>query len=222
MNSLTTVCNNCVFYKDQCSFDYPIHHNEDGTASTIGFCLTKRSGKWLKRHHDDVIDTLQKELKTTIGLIIIHKGSENDLDKTLGSIPSTINELIIVSEKHDNDVKLILDLIHKNVKIKWSLRNIVDPDLTQYMSLIDIAAEKISTKWALCFNSGDLINNMDQITSLMNNTYNAIAILDEKQNVCCFNVLAYNEIGGDRESLFINKIKSCDGWEKLCPQMNPK
>lgn len=212
MNNLKTNCNSCDNKIDPngCKID-KLTYNEEENQYTNGFCGFKQpSGRYL---------CLSMIVLLTCNCI-------NKLDKTLVDLDKDngfVKQIIVTcSQKvHSTTKKTVVEIVQNlNVETK-SLNLILDEHLTDNDSLIHNSCLFVENEWFFPINAGDRFpwEKLESIRSFLEaSNQNPVAFYNIYDH-WLVNKRAFDELGGNTDRPFEEKIKAFDNWEEVCKKI---
>lgn len=240
---LTTKCNQCVFNSNPgCLLEKDVEemmmdgHFKD--QRTIGFCNCKRTFNWYEgkqvRDLDNAKNIVELE-EFGIGILIIldNDKDEKAIAKTIQSIVDADNagmfrSFRMIGQKINKDkanslVKIAKEAVeNKGSFIDWHIDNILLDDEILVDDFIHHSFGKITEHWFITLLSGETFSKDDvkNIKTFMDNRVknNLLCLYfdDDNHTKVLTNKFAFQEMQGNIDSKFIDKVKIFDNWKTQC------
>jgi hypothetical protein len=228
---LKTLCELCIFKQSDNSClltkDTFIKNKKQ---YTYGFCRHKRNIKWLEQGNqkklNDIIRSIDDE-EIAISTIVI--SIDNDINKILYTVDKLsqnelVKQIIIVLYKSKETESLIIGL--KNIKIPWSITNILGEDKPDALQAVDHTSPEVKHHWFFPLQAGDEILPHEKLYiyhSLKSNTNIVAAYVDINDPIKVLtNKFAFIEMEGHYHQPWLEKVRQFDNWENVCIKMQPK
>lgn len=229
---LKTFCNNCIFYSpvNGCVLSKP---QKNGNID--GFCNYRRSWEWARRKNlDTTPDITAKTLKiyeeeSVLTLVILCLDNNiKKLKQTLETVKKLLyinNILVITNNLKKHKKKFIKTLIKYN--ITWILDDFRLDEKISKLDIITNSLLKLKTSWFFCIEAGDT-PSQDTITKISNSARdkndNTVLYYVDEFDVFRIGTHQYifENLSGNVEIPFFDKIKSFSNWKELCQKLPEK